>query len=54
MKIYKMPNGKLYFFEEGHQPESAVPYHEVKEVKKAEVENKAVQPSNKSKETKKK
>lgn len=41
LKIYKMPNGRTYQFEEGKQPESAV------EVKAQKVRNKAKKPANK-------
>lgn len=43
LKIYKMPNGHEYQYEEGTQPEGAV------EVKKAvEPSDKAVKPANKA------
>lgn len=47
LKIYKMPNGHLYQYEEGTQPESAV---EVKAVE--EPKDKAVKPVNKARKPK--
>lgn len=42
LKIYKMPNGHEYQYEEGEQPECAV------EVKAVQPSDKAVKPANKS------
>lgn len=49
LKIYKMPNGHIYQYEEGEQPEGAV---EVKAVEPSE--NKAVKPANKARKAVKK
>ena len=47
LKNYQMPNGHIYQYEEGEQPESAV------EVKAEEpVENKAKKPANKARKPK--
>lgn len=45
LKKYKMPNGRVYQFEESEAPESAVPVEE----KAAKPENKAKKPENKAK-----
>lgn len=45
MKIYKMPNGRTYQFEESEAPAEAV----LVEKKAAEVPNKARKPANKAK-----
>lgn len=48
LKIYKMPNGKTYQFEEAEAPAEAV------ELKKAEPEKKTVTPKNKARKAAKK
>ena len=51
LKNYQMPNGRLYQYEEGHEPEGAVLYEPKKaepEVKAADPKNKAVKPANKT------
>jgi len=48
LKIYKMPNGRTYQFEEKEAPDCAV------EVKKAEPEKKTVEPKNKARKAAKK
>lgn len=48
MKIYIMPNGRKYQFEDGKVPEGAV------EVKAVEPQNKSVAPKNKTVKGKKK
>ena len=45
LKIYQMPNGRTYQFEEGEAPACAVP---VEAEKKAEPAKKAKKPANKS------
>lgn len=47
MKIYRMPNGKLYRFAEDKAPKEAVPFEF--EQKAIEPENKAKKPANKAK-----
>lgn len=44
LKIYQMPNGHRYQYEEGTQPEGAI----LCEPKKAEPEEKAAKPKNKA------
>lgn len=48
MKIYVLPNGKKYWYEEGTQPSNAIEYKKdnKKEVTK-EVQEKVVEPKNK-------
>lgn len=46
LKNYLMPNGHIYQYEEGEQPESAV------EVKAEEPKDKAVKPANKARKPK--
>lgn len=48
LKIYKMPNGHIYQYEEGEAPDCAV------EVKKAEPEKKVAEPKNKARKAAKK
>ena len=48
LKIYKMPNGRTYQFEEGKEPADAVPFERV--VAKAEA--KAKKPANKARKPK--
>lgn len=47
LKIYRMPDGRTYQFEEGNAPSVAVPVES--ESKKAEPKAKAVKPKNKAK-----
>lgn len=44
LRIYRMPNGNLYQFEDGDVPAGA----ELVEEKKAETKTKAVKPANKA------
>lgn len=48
LKIYKMPNGRTYQFEEGKAPAGAVPFEKVV----ATVEAKAKKPANKARKPK--
>ena len=50
MKNYRMPNGKVYRYREGQQPEGAIPVELVADEKAVtELANKAVKPANKAK-----
>lgn len=55
LKIYKMPNGHEYQYEEGQQPAGAVEVKPETEKKAAEpLANKAVKPANKKRKAEKK
>lgn len=53
LRIYVMPNGHSYQYEEGQEPEGAV-LVEAKKGKAAEPANKAVKPANKTRKAAKK
>lgn len=48
LKKYRMPNGRIYQYEEKDAPADAVPVVKEEEVKKAAPKNKAVTPKNKA------
>lgn len=48
LKKYRMPNGRIYQYEEKDAPADAVPVVKEVEVKKAAPKNKSVTPKNKA------
>lgn len=52
LKIYKMPNGRTYQFDDSNVPAGAVPVEKPVEVKAEEPKDKAVKPANKARKPK--